>query len=293
MVDDQNQHYDLNADNKHLGRLYIFPVEEPSLLAIGITSQWFVTHQEAGVIVSGHVNEAGQWSISAPFSLEPSFEYQNKNELFDHVFQKDFVSSLKQTKEEELVYRPTNLPTLSSDKPDDSSNEEETQLERQPKVLDEVPTTVKIYPSFDFNALVEEKEMKKEEDIIYRDSLDSSIDVEQSRKQIEEMLAFLLVSSQMEEEKAQSSTSLWLLTESQGIKYLIDREDNHVVLAVDETGHILSSLSEGDAIVAAKVIEELDTEEESQEISDDLLPPVNTPHSQSNQNNRNLIELEP
>lgn len=267
-----SQHYDLITGDKHLGRLYVFPVEEPELLAKGITKQWFVTHQEAGAIISGHVNEANQWSVSPPLSLEPTFDYQEKNLLFESVFEPKFTQQLKEQQQQ--------IVGSSQQRGDSESGDSEGSEANQAKELDLstiLPQRVNnvVLPPIHQDIFEEEPMPISTDEPSNNETtvVDNLKELESSRKQLEETLALLLVEANLELEKDEDLNSLWLVEQdlTSGIKYLLSREDNHVVLAVNATGEIIESLSLNDAKSASKIISE-----NQQEIDDDnLLPPVN------------------
>lgn len=82
--------YDVTCDEQYLGRLYVFPTNDPALSALGIEKEWFLAHELVDFIVSGHVNAAGEWCVSPHRSLEPSLEFTSKAEVFNKVFSPDY-----------------------------------------------------------------------------------------------------------------------------------------------------------------------------------------------------------
>jgi hypothetical protein len=86
-----SDHFEVSSGAEPLGRLYLFEVTEPELLAQGIEKQWFLTHQQTGEVVSGHVNQDGGWSLSQPRSLQPTQPYVSQGELLAKVFSPDYV----------------------------------------------------------------------------------------------------------------------------------------------------------------------------------------------------------
>lgn len=81
---------DVTCDEQYLGRLYVFPTNDPELRALGIEKEWFLAHELGDFVVSGHVNAVGEWCVSPHRSLEPSLEFISKAEVFDRVFSPDY-----------------------------------------------------------------------------------------------------------------------------------------------------------------------------------------------------------
>ncbi|MEM7557172.1 MAG: hypothetical protein AAF378_24410, partial [Cyanobacteria bacterium P01_A01_bin.84] len=73
-------------EEKYMGRLYILTTDDNTLKNLGIKEEWYLAHEEADVLVSGHINSEGKWSLSTWRNLEPSFEYTTRNKIFDQVF---------------------------------------------------------------------------------------------------------------------------------------------------------------------------------------------------------------
>ena len=81
---------DVICDEQYLGRLYVFPTNDPALNTLGIEKEWFLSHEPGDFVVSGHVNAVGEWCVSPHRSLEPSLEFTSQAEVFDRVFSPDY-----------------------------------------------------------------------------------------------------------------------------------------------------------------------------------------------------------
>lgn len=76
---------DVFSEQGYMGRLFIFEITNPSLVAMGIKSEWFLLSR-GGEISSGHINSSGEWSISPRRSLEPTHSFAPQAEVFNKVF---------------------------------------------------------------------------------------------------------------------------------------------------------------------------------------------------------------
>lgn len=81
---------DVTCDEQYLGRLYVFPTNDPALSALGIEKEWFLAHEPGDFVVSGHVNALGEWCVSPHKSLEPSLEFTSQADVFNKVFSPDY-----------------------------------------------------------------------------------------------------------------------------------------------------------------------------------------------------------
>ncbi|MBE9216912.1 hypothetical protein IQ247_30400 [Plectonema cf. radiosum LEGE 06105] len=90
----------ISDKEQYMGRLYVLTTEDSILQNLGIKSEWFLAHQEADVLISGHINREGKWSLSSYRNLEPSFEYTTRNQIFEQVFSPDYVWELAHLREE-------------------------------------------------------------------------------------------------------------------------------------------------------------------------------------------------
>jgi hypothetical protein len=81
----------ISIAGQRLGRLYVFAVEEDSLLRQGIKQQWFMTCQQeiGGTVVAGHINEAGQWSLCSLGNLQPSQQWKAQQDILAAIFSSD------------------------------------------------------------------------------------------------------------------------------------------------------------------------------------------------------------
>lgn len=95
-----------SGDEGYMGRLYVFPTEDPALLKLGIEKEWFLAHESGDYVVCGHINTEGQWCLSFYQSLEPSLEYTTQIEVFDRVFSPQYM--------EEVLVRRSSEQSLES-----------------------------------------------------------------------------------------------------------------------------------------------------------------------------------
>ncbi len=88
--------YDVTSGDVYLGRLYVLPTTEPELISAGIDKQWFITHEKGDFVVSGYINENGEWSLSAHQSLEPVLSYSSQSAVFSLVFSESYRLQMQQ-----------------------------------------------------------------------------------------------------------------------------------------------------------------------------------------------------
>ena len=88
--------YDVTTGESRLGRLYVLPCTEQTLIASGIEKQWFITHAEGNFVVSGYLNKAGEWSLSDQQSLEPASNYSNQSDILSTVFSDSYVHQVQE-----------------------------------------------------------------------------------------------------------------------------------------------------------------------------------------------------
>ncbi len=100
--------YDVSCSDQYLGRLYLLPADNPHLPSLGIEKKWFLTHQSGDFVVSGHINESGEWSLSRPMSVEPSFDYATQFEVFNKIFSPNYIREVQAIREGHLVDSQTN-----------------------------------------------------------------------------------------------------------------------------------------------------------------------------------------
>lgn len=99
---EQFGNYDVISESSRMGRLYLLPCTEPNLIAVGIEKQWFITHAEGDFVVSGYVNEAGEWSLSNHQSLEPTPNYGSQADVFEAVFSDSYVDRVQEQQSSQL-----------------------------------------------------------------------------------------------------------------------------------------------------------------------------------------------
>ena len=108
-------------EEKYMGRLYILTTDDSNLKKIGIKEEWFLAHEEADVLISGHINREGKWSLSSFRNLEPSFEYTTRNKLLDQVFSPEYVCELSYLREELI----SNISQVVNNSDDSTNNEDD------------------------------------------------------------------------------------------------------------------------------------------------------------------------
>jgi hypothetical protein len=118
---------DVFIRDAYLGRLWVFPTQDPSLNAMGINSEWFLV-SSTGQVASGHVNTDEQWSISPNLSLLPSREYTSLNEVFERVFPSSIAENQLAL---EMNSPSTQLGDRSSNSDDSDSTEESNKFNPQ------------------------------------------------------------------------------------------------------------------------------------------------------------------
>lgn len=99
---EQFGNYDVISESSRMGRLYLLPCTEPNLIAVGIEKQWFITHAKGDFVVSGYVNEAGEWSLSNHQSLEPTPNYGSQADVFEAVFSDSYVDRVQEQRPSQL-----------------------------------------------------------------------------------------------------------------------------------------------------------------------------------------------
>ncbi|MBV6625451.1 MAG: hypothetical protein KI793_21405 [Rivularia sp. (in: Bacteria)] len=111
-------------EEKYMGRLYILTTDDNTLKTLGIKEEWYLAHEEADVLVSGHINSEGKWSLSTWRNLEPSFEYTTRNKIFDQVFSPEYVWKLMHFREENIISisQKASIPDSFNGSDDNNSN---------------------------------------------------------------------------------------------------------------------------------------------------------------------------
>ena len=291
-----SQHFDISSESEHLGRLYVFDVTEPELLAKGIEKQWFLTHSEAGCVVSGHVDQQQQWSLSEPFSLEPTQQYVSQEHLLAKVFSDDYVESVRQDILPEstangLLRVETGLASNGSTDPMSgetgngqqvraSSVSSATQgLDSTGLSLEALPDSVPPAEDLWGAESSENGETDGSTENVGTDDPSPQSQVpprETARWQLEQQLAILLLEGerqQLLDFQSIEPESLWQLEKEEDVLRLRDSSDEHLVISVSSEGEILSRLSVEDA--QAIVSQEL-AQSQSQSQPSREQPAVNT-----------------
>ncbi|MGL5923971.1 hypothetical protein [Chroococcidiopsis sp.] len=131
--------YDVSRSDWYLGRLYVLPVSDPQLVSKGIDKKWFLTHQAGDFIVSGYINSSGDWSLSRPTSVEPSFDYVLQSEVFDQIFSPDYVREVRAICESHSFSSKTNeiVEVVVNNDPSNDSDESVVKLPKRVRAIDE------------------------------------------------------------------------------------------------------------------------------------------------------------
>ena len=109
-------------EEKYMGRLYILTTDDNTLKNLGIQEEWYLAHEEADVLVNGHINSEGKWSLSTLRNLEPSFEYTTRNKIFDQVFSPEYVWKLMHFREENIISMSQKISNSDSFNSSDDNN---------------------------------------------------------------------------------------------------------------------------------------------------------------------------
>ena len=118
-----------------LGKLYLFPVDNPKLQSQGIKSQWFLTHQQDDRLFAGHINDRGEWSLCEKKNLTPSYNYQPVDQIWN------LLSNARQgrTFGERLV-EPTNSLAETNKLKNEDDTDNPVQVDNKKKNLVNVGT---------------------------------------------------------------------------------------------------------------------------------------------------------
>ncbi len=315
--------FNIKLENKFLGRLYLFPVTESELLAAGIKTKWFLTHQQGDFVVTGHINQAGEWSLSLPKSLTPRDEYHSRDEVFNTIFSDDYVEMilgnlsinqpLELMKNQSLSQNSNDRSQKSSDslsKQDDHNSEDESPSDavKANKSITEnlseiyVNKNIKVENSWGLN---EGKELESEPDYLEESDFGQKIEegealtdkveilqiTEAQRKKLEQQLKTIIIEGHKQkllDLDNQDRDSYWILeldSESESFR-LSAKEDGRTVMAISLSGDILSNLSAEDAqLLSDRILENKQlTDLDKQEIS--------TNHTSINQETNLVKKLE-
>lgn len=276
-----SEHFDISCESEHLGRLYVFDVTEPELLAKGIDKQWFLTHGEAGCVLSGHVSQQQQWSLSEPYSLEATQQYVSQEELLAKVFSADYVESVRQdvvpfSIANGLLQDETNLGSNSSTDPmpGETGNGQKVRASSISSVSQGLDSTALSLGALADSVSVQEdwwgEESSQNGETLRFSEIDNNDpspqsevpEIETARRQLEQQLAILLLEGERQhllDFESIETESLWQLEKEEDVLRLRDRSDDHIVMSVSSEGEILSRLSVEDvqAIIAQQLAQSL------------------------------------
>ena len=270
LLDSDN--YDIFAGEQHLGRLYVFPVTEAALVAQGIEKQWFLSHQTGDLVLSGHINQSQQWSLSQPRSLEPSGQYVSQSELLATVFSEDYIEAVRNSqavnRDSPGISRPETVSASqpvsvevaagSSNSTGPTGSSEGQPVKVSQAILAEEVVAVGsnlsglplgIEESEESEGLPEEQE-DREAEVAEEWEQPLMAELEQKRQQLERQLAAVLLEGYQRnwlDFEADERDSAWQLAAEGGEVFSIySRSDGHVVLSVTRDGEILKSLAQED-----------------------------------------------
>lgn len=254
-------------EEKYMGRLYILVTEDSQLLNVGIKKEWFLAHALLDSLICGHINIQGEWSLSPYRSLEPSFVYCDRNEIFDQVFSSEFVSEIANLRQEEII----NISEIIKNS-DDSNNGQDDNTNSS----SEIRTNKTIR-----NITINSDNLNILNDLILRSSLDELVAEEQEDK-IDELqreaaskldkdkLVFLQMDliEKIEDEYKQHLKTEFIFApfgnvtvhEKENYFVLSDSEDGHSIFIATFDDEIIQGLSDRDAIQVEVIINQLDTE---------------------------------
>lgn len=241
----------ISAAGQRLGRLYVFAVEEDSLLRQGIKQQWFMTCQQevGGTVVAGHINEAGKWSLCSLGNLQPSQEWKSQQDILAAIFSLDRQVSLSGKQ-------------LSSSTEDTNSEETKYNVRAIEKAV-----TTPVVQTMSVNTVVfgnetDEQELARSslptvtiadrEEIIQQESVIQITITEEQRLTLEQQLATVIVTGHQQgllNFDDEDSQNFWQLNldPDRNVLILRSRDDGHVVIAVSFDGEVVSQLSASDA----------------------------------------------
>jgi hypothetical protein len=264
----------ISIAGQRLGRLYVFAVEEDSLLRQGIKQQWFMTCQQeiGGTVVAGHINEAGQWSLCSLGNLQPSQEWKAQQDILAAIFSSDrqvalFGETYKHGSRKVLSALGKEL-SLSTE----GIDSEETKYDI--RTIEKAITTP-IDQTMSVNTIVSENKTDEQElarsslpmvtvrqhpqsgiatqeEIIQPESVTQTKITEEQRLKLEQQLVAVIVAGHQQNLlnfDDEDSQNFWQLNLDPDRNVLILRscDDGHVVIAVSFDGEVVSSLSVSDA----------------------------------------------
>ncbi|MEA5574618.1 hypothetical protein, partial [Calothrix sp. UHCC 0171] len=251
----------------YMGRLYILVTEDSQLLNVGIKKEWFLAHALLDSLICGHINIQGEWSLSPYRSLEPSFEYCERNQIFDQVFSSEFVCEIAHLRQEEII----NISEIIKSS-DDSNNGQDDNTNssseiRTNKTIGNItinPDNLNILNDLILRSSLNELVAEEQEDKI------DELQRETASKLDEDKLVFLQMDliEQIEDEYKQHLKTEFIFPPFGNVK--VHEEENYFVLSDSEDGHsifiatfddeIIQGLSEYDAIQVEVIINQLDRE---------------------------------
>lgn len=265
--------YDVSRSDWYLGRLYVLPVSDPQLVSKGIDKQWFLTHQAGDFIVSGYINSSGDWSLSRPTSVEPSFDYALQLEVFDQIFSPDYIREVRAIRESHSFNSKTNeiVGAVVNNDPSNDSDESVVKLPKKMRLIDEAEFGSNIQNLHLLRELALREQLVDEEvleqveidemtptinadlDDEKRSIASASVDDEFTRTRIESKLVNLIIEQhkkhQLREFLVEPLGGVVTVDPEQDSFVLRSPTDKRIMLAATLTGEILEQLRPSDARV--------------------------------------------
>lgn len=307
---DTAANYDVSCSDQYLGRLYLLPADDPRLTSRGIEKKWFLTHQKGDFLVSGYINSSGEWSLSRPMSVEPSFDYATQFEVFNKIFSPDYIQEVQALRESHLVDLPINGLVHDVLRNDNSGNGDsgEGKLRNEVQQVDRTALGLNIHNLEFLRELAMREQL--EEEVSQPAELDKEalakntdlgkdnnstllvpIDDESRRARIESDLVNLIIENHKRHQLPSfvvEPEGMVTVDPNQDSFVLHSLVDGHVVLAATLAGEILEQLKPNDArlfnqrdAIEAELLQ-LDSEQEelADEVAADTFAQHVTEHSE-------------
>ncbi|MGD1872963.1 MAG: hypothetical protein ACFB02_07905 [Mastigocoleus sp.] len=299
-------------EDRNMGRLYILTTDDTNLKELGIKQEWFLAYEEIDILISGHINKDDEWSLSPFCKLEPSFEYTTCNQIFEQVFNLNFISDLTNLCNKNINSLSHNINSSNSfndNEDDDDSNR--------------INKNNQIFMARDLIITTENLDVLK--NIIANSNLEELVDIEQesdteildvshheqqlttdessvndvvnyfSRKSappleddelfhIQINLTQRIMDEYFKQDKDEfvlSPLGVVTINNEEGCCSLKDLEDGHIIFTATFDSDVIHGLNNTDALKVDIILDYLDKEEVRREKymkkEEDLITEVNTP----------------
>ncbi len=266
-------------EEKYMGRLYILATEDSKLLNLGINKEWFLAHALGDVLICGHINHQGEWSLSPYRSLEPTFTYSTRNQIFDQIFSPEYVWEISHLRDE----RTLNISQFTNNSDAFGSNDDDSDILNEKsatKIVEQLSINVPnidilrnviLHSSPDDILSLHEKEKISEQS-------NQITSAEQEESIVNTMLPGIIISTQNEQKNKLEETQL-LEIEKIIINTIIENyqeqetsefilspfgtvtiylEEDYLILRSSESGHtIIAATLDGDIIDELKEVDAL------------------------------------